>query len=236
MKINRSEISKLGVDPKIFTPEILHEADRINRRQVRVYLSEMGADPGLADLSDKIKFADIRILSRSELVRFGIVSQAHYETPWLGREDHPDAAYTLLKAFSRRTPTGEQQTTTIGATCFRRDSIKLFIDRERPLGEADAHKPLIRISSDDIEVWASINKYKTNMPWDYRQEVRHPDALLKAIPKRTLEYSETFEGEWADRSNSVKLSIEGLGTALMTMRRQCERIHGAASQPARVNQ
>ena len=51
-------------------------------RMLKKYLSRMGVEAGLLDLASSIKFEDVHILTREELVRFGIDRREFVETPW----------------------------------------------------------------------------------------------------------------------------------------------------------
>jgi hypothetical protein len=216
--------SKAVVDPAKLAYEMRVRHDRAQQELLR-YAAEMGVDPGLIDLAYKVSPNSIRLLSRAELDRLGIVSKPHYETPWLARDETPKTAYTLFKVVSRRAPpTDEQLTTTIGLTCYARDRVTLFIQRELAPNE-NGHEPFVRIKSDDTEVWASANKKNTNARLDFRSETVQFEAVLKATPKRSLEYSEAYEAQWVERSASIKLSFDGLEAALKTMQRDCQRIH-----------
>lgn len=187
---------------------------------------EMGVDPSLVELAAKVHPRGTRLLSRAELERFGVISKPNGETPWIGRDKRPDAvAYTLSKNFDRRAnPTDELLNTTFSLTCYERGRITMSIDRQRARGEY-GHEPAIHIKSDDYELWTSTGTPKADTPLDYRVEIAPFETVLKALPRRSFEYSEIFEGPWAERSNSIKLSTEGLGVALKKMQSECERIH-----------
>jgi hypothetical protein len=224
--------ARLGVHrtrPEI--PDIVDWQQDRSRQSLARYVGELGIDPALIEYSFKIEHSSIRVLTRGELDRFGLISKEHYETPWVRQDESANTGFTLFKAFSRRTPpTQEQLTTIVGLTCRRGDkTITAYVRRERALNDSSAG-PRIHIKSDETEVWSAP---PSNLLEDFYSRILTLDQVLRFLPKRSLEYSETFEGDWADRSNTVNLSIEGLEAALMTTRRQC--VPGAVTQPARLD-
>jgi hypothetical protein len=51
-------------------------------RMLAVYVARMGAEVGLLDLAKTIKFESMHVLTREEIVRFGIDRRELVETPW----------------------------------------------------------------------------------------------------------------------------------------------------------
>jgi hypothetical protein len=60
---------------------VLHGLDHANQI-VAAYLTRMGIDRGLLDLAKTVKFESMRVLTRDEIVRFGIDRRQFVETPW----------------------------------------------------------------------------------------------------------------------------------------------------------
>ena len=73
----------LGVVP---TPEMLATATRRGRERsnglLASYFARMGADTGLLKLVSTVKFEDVHLLTREEIIRFGIDRREQVETPW----------------------------------------------------------------------------------------------------------------------------------------------------------
>ena len=223
MQINRSRLNELGVDPKIITPQVLKEADQIGRRQARTYLAEMGTDPALLELAAKISPTQIHLLSRAELERFGVISKTFYETPWVVRDETSHNAHTVFKTVTRQSPlNGEANlATTIGLTCYARGMITFFVERELAAGE-NGHEPAIQVLSDDTVIWTSNNENNTNPKIDYRGEALPLQTVLNSVPKRSLEFKETYVSEkWGGKSFITKVSIAGLDASLTELRRRC---------------
>jgi hypothetical protein len=223
MHVDRAKLAKFGVDPKAVTAETLKKADQIARGSLRTYLAEMGADPALVEFGAKISPTAIHMLSRPELERFGVVSKAHYETPWLMRDETMHTAYTVFKTVSRPSPLNgkENLTTTIGLTCYVHGMITFFVERELAAGE-NGHEPTIQILSDDAVVWTSNNENNTNPRIDYRGEALPLETVMNSVPKRSLEFKESYVSEkWSGKSFVTKVSIAGLDASLADLRRRC---------------
>jgi hypothetical protein len=202
----------------------LHEK---RMRELRLYIARMGADPALVDFANKIDPSSIRILNRDELARFGVTTTNGFQTPWIGRDEDPSTAYTLLKILTRQSPDDERTYLTImvGLTCYRRERVTMFIERELAAGEI-GNEQVIRVASDDKVLWTSKNMSALHSRDDYRAEVVPFETVLKALPKQSLILTIDFTSpEWPEKSTTIKLSIAGLETAIAKMRKRCEEIH-----------
>jgi hypothetical protein len=157
------------------------------------------------------------------------------ETPWIERTEGSQA-YTLLKVLSRRwIPTGQQLSTTLGLSCSTPREINMFVGRT-PTPDEGPSGPAVSIRSDKKLVWLAEEKSIADQTLDYRSQVIPLDDILKAAPKQSLEYTETFQGHLAWRSRTTKLSIEGMEAALLNMQERCSRIQPAAPQSAQTEQ
>lgn len=211
---------KAAVDPAAWQAR----RQRVNSQ----YVAQMGIDPGVVELSLKTPHSSLRVLTRAELERLGVISKDHYETPWIRRDEAPHAAYTLLKILTGRSPGDDKVnlTATLGMTCYQRDRVTVFIERELAAGE-NGHEPHIHVLTDEKAAWVSTNNNNKNSLIDYREQVISFEEVLSVAPKRSLALTFNYaSSEWKSKSTTIKLSIKDLEPALMNMRRECERIHG----------
>ncbi len=51
-------------------------------RMIATYLAKMGIDAGLLSLARSVRFEDLHVLTRDEIVRFGLDRREFVETPW----------------------------------------------------------------------------------------------------------------------------------------------------------
>jgi len=63
------------------------------------YVIEMGADPGLVDSAEQVRFDRLHVVTRQELAKFGVETRGLYETPWMLDSNSP--RWTLLKSVTQ---------------------------------------------------------------------------------------------------------------------------------------
>ena len=69
--------------------------------ELRRYIREMGIDDGLFAAILKVPFEKVHILSRDEIVRFGIDRRTIQETPWVFVEPQRPHPASVIKLFTR---------------------------------------------------------------------------------------------------------------------------------------
>jgi hypothetical protein len=220
----RTDKGLVNVSPAQLTPQEKWQRES-HLQKVWQHVYQMGVDPALVELARKIDARSMRFLSHNELVRFGVASKDRFESPWIGREETPNTAYSLSKTLSTRSPKDDQVhlTTTIGVTCYRQNRATVFIEREMA-EEETGNEPVIRIVGDEAVVWVSTKRMNTNHQVDYRSQGMPFDEVLKVVPKRSFELKFEYAApEWASRSDTIKLSIAGLEKELTAMRKRCEK-------------
>jgi hypothetical protein len=74
-----------------------HDADEYFER--KRYIIEMGADPGLVDTAEQVRFDRLHVVTRQEIAKFGVETHGPYETPWMLDSNSP--RWTLLKSVTR---------------------------------------------------------------------------------------------------------------------------------------
>jgi hypothetical protein len=63
------------------------------------YVIEMGADPGLVDTAEQVRFDRLHVVTRHEIAKFGVETRGLYETPWMLDSNSP--RWTLLKSVTQ---------------------------------------------------------------------------------------------------------------------------------------
>jgi hypothetical protein len=63
------------------------------------YVIEMGADPGLVDTAEQVRFDRLHVVTRREIAKFGVETRGLYETPWMLDSNSP--RWTLLKSVTQ---------------------------------------------------------------------------------------------------------------------------------------
>jgi hypothetical protein len=91
------------------------------------YFARMGADTGLLDLSRSIKFEDMHVLTREEIVRFGIDRREFVETAW----SFENIGRSSVRKVAVQRASGEKSFRTIQwrLICFDGDRFELDVLR-----------------------------------------------------------------------------------------------------------
>jgi hypothetical protein len=99
-------------------------------RMVADYLKKMGADPNLLTVARSVPFESMRILTREEIVRFGLDRREQAETPWTFQND---SRSLIFKTMTRR-PAGEQafHMTQLRLICVNAGRFQLDYQRPAP--------------------------------------------------------------------------------------------------------
>ena len=107
------------------TPSMVAAATERGRergdRLLAGYFAKMGADAALLDLSRTVKFEDMHVLTREEIVRFGIDRREFVETSWSFENN---GRSTVRKVAVQRNP---------GEKSFRADAVAADLFRQRAL-------------------------------------------------------------------------------------------------------
>jgi hypothetical protein len=89
------------------------------QRSVRRYLIELGVDPKLADLAATIGPNRLYVLSRDDIVRFGIETNGAYETPWTALSESSATPFVMKsRSIPQASNDRELRTSSIGLQCF----------------------------------------------------------------------------------------------------------------------
>ena len=180
------------------------------------YFTRMGADTGLLKLASTVKFEDVHILTREEIVRFGIDRRERVETPWqfenggrsmagkvASEKVEGDDAYRLLQWR---------------LICITTEQFEL--DVQRPVGKALL--PLVAIGSDGAKP-LYFTSIPTKVPGAEFWGVRLPRAAVDHLAGQSqFELIESSQGTDGQRhAASTTLSTEGLSRAVEVLLPTC---------------
>jgi hypothetical protein len=99
---------------------------------VAEYLKRMGVDAGLLTVARSVRFEDMRVLTREEIVRFGIDRREQAETPWV----FENANRSLIHKTVTRRKEGEQLFRTVQLRLICSDAGRFQLDYQRPVPPA----------------------------------------------------------------------------------------------------
>jgi hypothetical protein len=170
----------------------------------------------LLSLVRTVKFEDMRVLSREEIVRFGIDSREFVETPWTFE---PGARNMIHKvALDRKAGESSFRTIQWRFICYNSNSFELDFQRPQTMRAAQSS---ISVSGGGPPTFLSLGQMKTieTELWGARM-ARAPVQLLSDSSQ--TDFTETMVA--ADgRKTSVtrKISNEGLADALGKLTATC---------------
>jgi len=201
-------------------PELVAAANvRAHERSdnmLMVYVAKMGVNLGLLSLVRTVKFEDMRVLSREEIVRFGIDSREFVETPWTFE---PGARNMIHKvALDRKAGESSFRTIQWRFICFNSNSYELDFQRPQTMRAAQSS---ISVSGGGPPTFLSLGQMKTieTELWGTRMS-RAPVQLLSDSSQ--TDFTETMvAADGRKTSVTKKLSNEGLADALGKLTATC---------------
>jgi hypothetical protein len=201
--------------------------ERANR-MLSDYFVKMGVAGGLLDLAKGVKFESLHVLTREEMIRFGIDRREFVETPWTFENNVRSLVYKWAMA---KNDTGDSyRTLQWRLLCLNSGQFEL--DFQRPTAAAPAFGA-VSISSGGPKPL-----YLTHLPakppgfeiWGLRVTKASIQSLAD-LPQ--IDATETgFVADGSRVAHSEKLSTEGLGSALVRLLATCPPQQGMTSLQA----
>jgi hypothetical protein len=219
----RARALKHGVDPKDITAEFLKKAEEAGRHELRAYLNEMSIDAALYGRAAKVPSASMHLLTRAELTLYGLITGNEVQSAWSVDYVGAPIKITTFMSFARASASNrsEYRTTTLRIQCFTNYGITLQVERELSLGER-GNEPIVRIFSDENEIWVSDKASNTSEKYDLRTLRVPASSAKKFVPQKSLRYSETYTaGEWSEKSFMLDISLTGLQAGMSKVFSYC---------------
>jgi hypothetical protein len=208
----------LGVVP---TPEMRAAATERGRAHsdslLASYFARMGGDAGLLKLVSTVKFEEVHVLSREEIVRFGLDRRAQVETPW----QFENGARSMAGKVATQKVEGDTD------TAYRLLQWRLICLSTEQF-ELDVQRPTAKSPFPTVAIGgaAATPLYFTPIPikmpgsefWGVRLTRAAVDKLAGQPQFEFIEASQTADGRYA---LNTMLSTEGLSRAVDTLLQTC---------------
>jgi hypothetical protein len=186
-------------------------------RLVSGYLAKMGAEGGLLDLAKSVKFEDMHVLTRDEIVRFGIDRREFVETSWLFENNGRSMVHK--SAIARNDADNSYHLSQWWLSCFNADQFELNFQRQ---ATAFSVIPSVSISNN-----GSTSSYFRSPPnrsqglevWGLRMNRASVLALADEPQFNLTDTSQTPDGRRL--VHTAKFSTEGLAGALASLIETC---------------
>jgi hypothetical protein len=186
-------------------------------RMLASYIVKMGADIGLLQLARTIKFESMHVLTRDEIVRFGIDRREFVETGWTFESSGRSMARKAV--IERNEADKSWRASHWRIVCFNADQFEL--DFQRPVVSGSVF-PTLSVSNA-----ASAARYFKSPParlrgfeiWGLRL---NKEEILSLMSGGQFSFTETSQAAGARQlARTATLSNEGLGRALNSLIETC---------------
>jgi hypothetical protein len=193
-------------------PHFLADRQQEYSRRTTRYLVDMGIKPALLEAAQKIPHEDIKVLTRDEIVRFGIDTRSFVESAWIF-----DERAGVIKFLSESTPEGtESHTTTLRLACLARGQVLVGYSRTLNANEGQ-NPPLLKVSAGGKDF--SLYPSKTPIAGGEVKILR--DQRQQWVPLQFFELATAGDhmalAEGDKNPRVTKISTEGLAAALAAL-------------------
>jgi hypothetical protein len=188
-------------------------------RMLSAYLVKMGADIGLFELARSIKFESQHVLTREEIVRFGIDRREIVETPW---KFENSVRSMVSKAAAVREEGGKSwRLAQWRIICSSSEQFELNF--QRPALAAGTALPMVTLSGAGVPAAQQFNwppaKVQGFEIWALRMTHASVQTLASLPQFEFMESVQNADGKRVARA--AKFSTEGLAGALTTLAATC---------------
>jgi hypothetical protein len=184
-------------------------------RMIGVYLTKVGIDAELLDLVKTVRNEDIRVLTRDEIVRFGLDRREFVETPWRFESDKLGIVHKVVVV---RKP---------GETSFRLlqwrvvcvDTDHFVVDFQRPIPAAGMAMVSIAHGGESAVYSIGPTRRSGIEQWSMGLSRSRLNALVNHFEIESIETSLAEDGRLVPQA--TKLSNEGWADAIKTLLASC---------------
>jgi len=205
-----------GVPPAEMVAAANVSAHERSDHMIAAYLARMGAGTALLDLVKTVKFEEMHVLTREEIVRFGIDRREFVETPWTFEPGTRSMMHKV--ALQRREGEKSFRTMQWRVICLDSDSFELDFQRPRiPSSTPSA----VSVSGGASPLFLFLGRAKTFELelWGARIAKASVQALLDSPQSDFTETVSTADGH--KNLLTQKLSNEGLANGMDKLLATC---------------
>jgi hypothetical protein len=185
-------------------------------RMLSAYVARMGAESGLLDLAKTVKFESMHLLTREEIVRFGIDRRDSVETPWI----FENSGRSMVRKFvvQKSDKDNSYRLTQWRLICHGADRFELDFQRQAT--------PSAGFASVSISNGGSKPQYFVFPPvrlagfevWGLRMTQAGVQSLAN-LPQ--FDFAESSFPDGRGLAHPAKFSTEGLAGALASLTATC---------------
>ena len=217
----------LGIEP---TPAMLAAVARRGQQRsdglLASYFARVGADAGLLKLANTVKFEDVHVLTRDEIIRFGIDPREHVETPW----QFENGARSMVSKVATGEVEGDTSHRLLQWRLICLSSEQFELDVQRPATKSVFPAVAITDTTAEPLYFTQITaKPGKSEFWGVRMKRAAVEELAAQPQLEFIESSQTADGRHATHTG---LSTEGLSRALDDLLPTCPPAGAAAIRDA----
>jgi hypothetical protein len=181
------------------------------------YFARMGVDAALLDLARTVKFEDMHVLTREEIVRFGIDRREFVETSW----SFENIGRSTIRKVAMQRAAGEKSFRMVQWRLICFDSDRFELDVQRPAIANQAFASVALAGGDAKSLYFNFPPAKASgfEVWGMRMARASVQSFVDRSESDFIESSLGSDGR--NVSQTIKLSSEGLAGALDNLLATC---------------
>jgi hypothetical protein len=203
-----------GVPPREVRTAALQQALARADRIVADYLRKMGADPGLLAASRSVPFEGMHLLTREEIVRFGLDRREQAETPWT----FENGSRSLIDKTIIQRDSGGRTFRTIQLRLICLDTGRFQLDYQRPVPATGYAPVALKNGERRLSFYFPPRRAAGLEAWALHLDKVQLDKLV-AAGQFELSEGTLVDGRW--QFQPVRFASEGFSGALDKLRATC---------------
>lgn len=207
-------------------------AQRLNDQQRQQGLSDLmmafGLNPDLVDFAGKVSHNSLRILTREELVRFGLESSDRFETRWTMRGGANGQSFLVKTVTNGGTDGSLPATAIVQLGCSELFGYRLTLLRALPKDQF-AQPPPAQLQAGETRLTLLPGVAKGVAYWT---AVARPDEMQKLAAAPDINVSLVY-ARGPETAVAIKMSAVGLSAGLNELQNYCSqrKLNASADKP-----
>jgi hypothetical protein len=204
----------------------MQKARERSHQMVATYLAKMGIDRGLLDLAETVKFESRHVLTRDEIVRFGIDRRNFVETAW--RFDGVNRSRVSKFAIARKSDGATYRTMSWQLFCEGTDRARLMFIRESDRNAAGTTTVALVAGSQPPPVFGATPARRG--PYEVWTAAMTPEAVKHLFEVPRLEAGERTQLPDGKTTEAMfEIATDGLERAWTDLAATCAAAPGSAA-------
>ena len=203
-------------------------SDQQRQRGLSGLMMAFGLDPELIDFASKISHNSLHILTRDEIVRFGLESGDRFETRWMMRRDTDGQVYLVKAVTNAGVNGGAQATAIVQLACSDLFGYRLTLVRALPKDQF-AQPPPAQLQAGETRIMLLPGVAQSVAYWT---TVARQDEMQKLAAAPEIDISLAY-ARGPETAVAIKMSAAGLSAGLNELQNYCSqrKLNASAVKP-----